>query len=770
MNTLLWAALCLAPVQEAALEDFEEDAPPGGFAPGWRRLEDDLHPSYNEALLVTDPAAARSGRRYLLLRTQGGAAAVEMSAKRAWPVEAGRPYRLSGWIRTASSQANAASLRLLWLNRRFDPLGESASLPFRGGGGWRELVLELPPAPPGALWAAVRLTYEGPDVRGECAFDRLSLAPAVRLDVRPEGRALPVFEAAKPVRFDLHAVGLGRGEHAIDAEVSGPSGPEFRLARTLRLPALLEFPPLAPGAYRLTVSIAASGIRREVPLLAAAPRSAAASPFGLVFNPFASDPPAPGELLHWAGARRAEVVLWDQPPPGRGSPPTSDALSAFLLDLSRGAPDDLHVTAVLARPPHGLLPGRTFATLAEWMALDREVREKPLRILVSRFREAAHSWKLGDGEEVPAVLPDELLKPSPAGPRTKTIRAVDIPGLLKALVVHAAQGPGAPPAVVPAGPPILDADGGPAAGLLAFRSVGNLLAGAKPREGLPLLGAPVREFQFEKDGRILLAVWSEDGPVEREIQMGPGARLHPPLGAERDLASGERLRIGDLPLFIAGADPFLLESQSSLQISDATLPLRADPVLRQLRFRNLSPDRPITDLRIRVEPGYPADWILRPLSVSADRLGPLQEASRDLAFTLPPTETEREQELRFEIRFQRDGREHALQTTRRVRLASPIAVEALARPAPDDPRARLVSLRVTNGTDRAVNLLLRVRYPGLPESLEPLGRLAAGARSETPEVRVSIPAGLPEDRRVVEVLGEESGGDRLQFRKRFPLR
>jgi hypothetical protein len=404
------------------------------------------------------------------------------------------------------------------------------------------------------------------------------------------------------------------------------------------------------------------------------------------------------------------------------------------------------------------------------MALDREVREKPLRILVSRFREAAHSWKLGDGEEVPAVLPDELLKPSPAGPRTKTIRAVDIPGLLKALVVHAAQGPGAPPAVVPAGPPILDADGGPAAGLLAFRSVGNLLAGAKPREGLPLLGAPVREFQFEKDGRILLAVWSEDGPVEREIQMGPGARLHPPLGAERDLASEERLRIGDLPLFIAGADPFLLESQSSLQISDATLPLRADPVLRQLRFRNLSPDRPITDLRIRVEPGYPADWILRPLSVSADRLGPLQEASRDLAFTLPPTETEREQELRFEIRFQRDGREHALQTTRRVRLASPIAVEALARPAPDDPRARLVSLRVTNGTDRAVNLLLRVRYPGLPESLEPLGRLAAGARSETPEVRVSIPAGLPEDRRVVEVLGEESGGDRLQFRKRFPLR
>ncbi len=782
MNVLTLLVLLLPQAAPAGREDFEDEPFAGGLPEGWRRVEDEHHPAYNEAAVVRDPAA-NSGTHVLRLRTQRGAVTVEQLPKKAWRIEAGRPYRLSGRARLLEPKANAASLTITWRNRRFEPLGERTSAPLHEGGEWRELALELPPAPADCLWATVRLTYDGPDVRGECAFDRIELAPAVRLEVRPAGRDLALFETGQPLRLEVSAVGLAPGEHGLEVDVRGPSGPELRRPFRLLLPAprpqILELPALAPGAFVVSVHLATPLLKRELPLLVAnrwtTPPSAA-PPFGLSFNPIVGDAPSPGELLGWIGARRARVVFWDVPPPAQGAPPSDADLFEFLQRLARGAPGGLEITGVLARPPRTLASQRGFDTMAEFLAQDRTVWEPPVRATLSRFRELVPWWQAGTADDAPAQGPDEFLKQT-EGRRLKILPAADLATLLRALVQQAASGDPVP-VLLSVAPPLVDAAGAPAAGLLALRALNDILAGARPRTPLLQLGTPVREFAFEKDGRVLFALWSESGEVEREIQIGAGAAVYPPLGAVRPMAEVERLRLGPVPVFVAGADAFFLESQSSLRLSDperpadgtVTLPLRADPTRRLISFRNLSEDLEITDVRIRLEPTFPADWIVRPRTLGVERLARRKELSQELSFTLPPGESERDQELRFEIRFQRDGKEHVMQATRIVRLQSPIVVEPRFQPSDSDPDARKVSFKIVNGSADPVNLLLRLRLPGLPEQLVPLGRLLPGAEASTPDYVVSGLTALAPAYRIVDLIGEERGGGRIQFRKTIPLR
>src|SRR5205807_2365523 len=141
------------------------------------------------------------------------------------------------------------------------------------------------------------------------------------------------------------------------------------------------------------------------------------------------------------------------------------------------------------------------------------------------------------------------------------------------------------------------------------------------------------------------------------LSLNDGATLCPPFGARRPLKPGERLRLGQVPAFVVGIDPLLLELRLAIEGGD--LPLQLHPSTRTLRFRNPYRYQSMRDVRVRLE-AIPAGWRVSPASFSAASLSADGELAEDLQVSLPPTETEREQELRFEVAFLRNGREQGV--------------------------------------------------------------------------------------------------------------
>jgi hypothetical protein len=252
------------------IEDFEGAAPEG-----WEKVASDAHPPYNTLEPVRDPQAAKSGRQFLRMTTQGGATAFRRSFRKAWPVDAGRPYRFSAWARLTSTRRNSASITLTWLNAAGEKIGELRSTSLSKPGEWTELTVEIPRSPTGAAGASPRLDFDGDDVRGHCDFDRVTLTPIERIEIRPVGRAFPVFTASESPRFAVTPAGVPDGTHTITITLKNAEGKETRRSLMVTVPsktaAMVDFPPLAPGAHELTASIDGSATRRTLAVLVPSP-------------------------------------------------------------------------------------------------------------------------------------------------------------------------------------------------------------------------------------------------------------------------------------------------------------------------------------------------------------------------------------------------------------------------------------------------------------------------------------------------------------------
>jgi len=171
---------------------------------------------------------------------------------------------------------------------------------------------------------------------------------------------------------------------------------------------------------------------------------------------------------------------------------------------------------------------------------------------------------------------------------------------------------------------------------------------------------------------------------------------------------------------------------------------------------------------VRLE-DVPAGWRVSPRGFSAATLAGEGEVADDLQFTLPSTETERDQELRFEVTFQKDGREQVTHLTRVVRLSPAIRIDAAVADGPQ-PESRRVSVRVTNASDRAMTVVLRARLPFLPEQMELLRSLAAGSTSAPVEYVVKDTHLIDPTHLQAEIDVQESVGGRAAARKVVPLR
>src|SRR6185295_17627183 len=157
------------------------------------------------------------------------------------------------------------------------------------------------------------------------------------------------------------------------------------------------------------------------------------------------------------------------------------------------------------------------------------------------------------------------------------------------------------------------------------------------------------------------------------------------------------------------------------------LPLQVNPSTRTFRLHNPYRNQALRDIRVRLVE-LPAGWRVSPRAFSVATLAADGDLAEDLQFALPASESDREQELKFEIAFLRNGQEQVVHLSRAVRLSSPIRIEAQVTEGPR-PDTRKITIRIANASDRAMTLALRARLPLMPEQLELLRELAPGATS-----------------------------------------
>jgi hypothetical protein len=774
-------------------EDFENPPLGGGIYDGWDRLISPLYPPYNRITLERDSRRAHSGERFLSLVTQGGFTAFQMNPRGAWKIEPGRTYRLTVYARLTGTRRNAATASLVWLDRRFRPLRVDASSPLVGEAEWRPLGVEAAEAPEGALWVAVRLEFGGEDVRGECSFDSVRLNSPPGLAITPLDRRLPLFETPAKPRFRVVPTQLPLSRYWLETAVTGVSGAERAPRR--RWPVLpgseleVELPLEEPGAFTLQATLLGPTgpvLGASIPFLIVGPAWMPSEEpghlFGGLFDPGAQTYLDPAKLVQLTALRSAQVVLWREPDLADRRPLSPGRLLEFVREL--GSADHLEVSGVLAQVPADLFARLDEDTRAQGLAallhLGRKHWEPELRATVSRYREFIPFWQIGQSAGCARLATEDLLKASdfPANYVWTTIRANSESELLKKLIAHAASG-SKEPTFVPMDSLMLDPQGRPGAALLALRAANETLSGATPRADLPArLGEPVR-FAFEKGGMALLALWSDDAEVEQEVHWGEQAEVFEPLGGIRRIRDGERLRVGGFPLFVGNVEIGFLESLTSLELVDpaepgkpiSSLPLRTDPQVRLLRFRNLSPDQEITNLRFRFAGELPANWIVRPVAASVPPLGPQKEMAQELSFTLPPTQEEAKVALSVELTFQQGGRDRMIRRSLPLDLVAQIGIEVDVTPDAGGRDARRIRVNVSNRTSRPIHLIASIRIPNQPERTELLGPIAPGFPADRGlEYRVGDVSLLDPSRRRIEILCDERGGERLHARKVIPLK
>jgi hypothetical protein len=304
------------------------------------------------------------------------------------------------------------------------------------------------------------------------------------------------------------------------------------------------------------------------------------------------------------------------------------------------------------------------------------------------------------------------------------------------------------------------ADGRPTRALYPLRITDDLRRNAVPIPDPGLFPAPVKVAAFRKEASVLLALWCDEGEAEVVAGLHEGVKIQPPFEARRALLPGERVRIGTFPVFLLDLDPLWTELRFTL--SQSELPLQRSPVKLTARLENRSRAETPRDVTVTLETA-PAGWRIAPRRFKTEALAPDAAHSEDLEIALPPSESERVQDLRFEVRFAIQGLEHVMHVVRPLRLKSAIGIEtAVAEGA--TAGSKKLTVRILNGSERPMTVSIRARVPGLPERTELVRELGAGGRSTAFEYVVQDPKGD------AEIVVQESGADRASARKSVPLR
>ena len=445
------------------------------------------------------------------------------------------------------------------------------------------------------------------------------------------------------------------------------------------------------------------------------------------------------DLLQVAPIGRLELR-----PAGRGTPIFTSAEYPRFLITTAGLPAGPHSVTVTMTMPDGKDIVRNAALTVP--------AERPATVDFPPAPVGAHRLTASvDGQDVRRTL-TVLVPPAgePAGAFEEYSRSAasvhdSVEAALRGRILD-------PERAFPLDRLFVDADGQPTAAYFALRTVDRVLDGARAIPDPGLFPASVRVAAYHKGSSVLFALWSENGETELTLFLNEEARVQPALSAARPAAPGDRLKVGAMPVFLLDVDPILTDLR--LELSAAQLPLQLSPTRLKLQLRNLSRLEAASGLTVSLEdvPG----WRLTPRQFKSATLAPGATLAEDLDLALPPSETERVQVLRFDIRFNSRGRERQLRIARQVRLYSPIGIDAAVKD-------KTLTFRVLNDSDHPMTLSLRTRIAGLAERIELIRDLPPGGRSAAFTFAVA-------DAASAELLLQEAGGSRAYLRRILPLK
>ncbi|MBI2901695.1 MAG: hypothetical protein HYY17_16040 [Planctomycetes bacterium] len=398
-------------------EGFEGRRSATEIHPGWESVRDSEHPSWNDVSVVDDTASARSGDAFLRFRTRGGATAFQQRLKHAHMLAPERSYSLSVYVRIPPAapderpRANQASIEIRWLDRRGRLLRVDKSVGVATAPSWTSIFLEVAVAPAEAVWAQLRLCYDGPDVRGECDFDDLLFEGQPRIRIEPAGREIPVFRPGEPAVFRISVPTSVTGEPTLSLALRDALGRDVAAPRTRALgerrSVTETFDLPGAGYFELHVRLESEGAlvgRKTSPVLAPEParfprRSGRA--LGVVFNPYRDRYHDVAALTELLGFQRAKIVAWDLFAGRRAAEPDLTEIVSIVRAAMEAEASAF--IAVLAHPPASLFPTADPNILREpplaLFSLGRKNWEAGLQKTVERFSELLTDWQIGpDGE------------------------------------------------------------------------------------------------------------------------------------------------------------------------------------------------------------------------------------------------------------------------------------------------------------------------------------------------------------------------------------
>lgn len=449
--------------------------------------------------------------------------------------------------------------------------------------------------------------------------------------------------------------------------------------------------------------------------------------------------------------RLVPVERLDLKPVGRSWPVfLPEEYPRYSLTLA-GFPDGVHSVTAVVQPAEGPESRRSFTV--------RVPAEQPSMLDFPPLPIGSHELTVSvDGRDARQttsliVLPPGFSLQSDADPKEGTSFPT-AEAALRSRILN----PSLPVALFPHF--LSPADGRPTRALYPLRITDELRANAVPIPDPGLFPATVKVAAFRKEASVLLALWCEEGEAEVVAGLHEGMKIQPSFGARRALAPGERVRIGAFPVFLLDLDPLWAELRFTLSRSE--IPLQRGPVKLTARLENRSRVETPRDVTVALE-AAPAGWRIAPRRFKTPALAPDAAHSEDLEILLPPSESERIQDLRFEVRFAIQGREHVMHLVRPLRLKSAITIETAVAEGPT-PGLRKVTVRILNGSEHPMTVSIRARVPGLAERTELVRDLGAGGRSSAFEYVVQDPKGD------AEIVVQESGADRASARRLVPLR
>jgi len=263
----------------------------------------------------------------------------------------------------------------------------------------------------------------------------------------------------------------------------------------------------------------------------------------------------------------------------------------------------------------------------------------------------------------------------------------------------------------------------PTDGYPILRTVADVLADAMPGPQVPIFG-DVRCLAFYSGAGAILALWDPTAPFEgrpHAIQLGQAGYQIDLWGRTRSFGRDEHgrqiVRLSPLPVFVVGAERWLIEFRSAISLTPAEVELGTELARHEIAIANEGGRSFTSDVALRI----PETWEVSPRSLSFN-IAPRRISRRTLEIRYPHNEPAGVKQILAEITFGHVP--YYLEVPLPVKLRmTDLAVWGLAIPEGDDLVLRHI---VSNRSSSVLSFRSTANVPGRQRRYRPIANLEPG--------------------------------------------